>query len=256
MHIFDISIFGLHIAPTWYGLMYAIGFIFCYHFIKKFGKLSTIELDSLLTYVFLGVILGGRIGYVLLYNRGYFVEHPWEIFAFWNWGMSFHGGFVWVLIAIFLFCKKYQKPFWEITDILAVCIPVALGLGRIGNWINNELPWYLGYSGVFAMRINGGSYFPSPLLQAFLEGIILTCIMFFCWKQFWVHKKWFLSSIFLIGYGCVRLIAELFRLPDNHIWYLLGTEWLTLGMLYTIPMIIIWILLVSWPIQNNKNINE
>ena len=140
MPIFETQLFGIHIAPTWYGLMYALGFIICYQFMMRKSKLTKSELETLLYFVFFGVLLGGRLGYVVLYNFSYFAEHPSEILAFWHGGMSFHGGFLGTLIAIVAFSWKYKKRFFDITDPLAIIIPIALGLGRLGNWINQELP--------------------------------------------------------------------------------------------------------------------
>jgi phosphatidylglycerol:prolipoprotein diacylglycerol transferase len=255
MYIFETSIFGIHIAPTWYGLMYALGFIFCYYFGSRYSQVARKDLDNILLYIFLGVILWGRLGYIILYNPLFFIEHPIEIFSIWKWGMSFHGGFLWVLFAVFLFARKYRYRFFEITDILAVCIPIALGLGRIGNWINWELPWYSPYDGPFAMMISGVGHFPNPLLEMCLEWVILFIVLFSFWKlkRLWVlnFELWTLSALFLIGYSIARLIAEQFRLPDAHIGYLFGTDWITLGILYTIPMMIVgfWILLHKIPKQ-------
>ena len=239
MYIFETSFFGIHIAPTWYWLMYAFGFSFCYFFVGRYGPIQKKHMDTLLLYIFFGVILWGRIGYVVLYNPEFFYNNPSEIFAIWNGGMSFHGGFLWVLLACYVFGLRYNYRFFQITDILAVCLPVALWLGRIGNYINSELPGYAGYTWPFAMTLWDVSYFPSPLLQAFLEGIVLTSLMFLAWKMLDKKRLWILSAIFLIGYGCMRLIAEEFRLPDAHIGYLFSTSWLTIGMLYTLPMILV-----------------
>jgi phosphatidylglycerol:prolipoprotein diacylglycerol transferase len=250
MYIFDVSVFGIHIAPTWYWLMYAIGFSFCYFFVSRFGTINKKHMDTFLFYIFLWVIGGGRFGYALLYNPTYFASNPIEILALWNGGMSFHGGFAWVLIAVWIFCLRYRYRFFEITDILAICLPVALGLGRIGNWINWELPWYSGYTWPFAMTLWDTSYFPSPLLQAFLEGIILTIIMILFWKAWSTRRVWFLSGIFLVWYATMRLIAEQFRLPDEHIGYLFETSWITIGILYTIPMLIAGISILTWKRSN------
>jgi len=256
MYIFDISLFGIHIAPTWYWLMYAIGFSFCYFFVGKYGKVQKKHMDTLLLFVFFWVIGGGRLGYVLFYNPAYFMSNPEEIFAIWNGWMSFHGGFLWVLIAVYIFGWRYRYRFFEITDILAVCLPVALGLGRIGNWINGELPWYTGYTWPLAMTIGDVSYFPSPLLQAFLEGIVLTIVMMTFWKIWFSRKIWFLSGIFLLWYASVRLIAEQFRLPDEHIGYLFGTSWMTLGMLYTLPMLLAGWIILTLSHKNKKETRE
>lgn len=241
MHIFDISFFWFHIAPTWYGLMYALGFGICYLFYRKYGKLSEEETDNLLMYVFFGVILGGRIGYVILYNPSFFLSHPEEILAIWKWWMSFHGGFLGVIIAIYTFCIRHKKWFFEIMDPLAIIIPIALWLGRVWNWINGELPWYGGYSGIFPMVLNGESHFPSPLLEMMLEWVLLWGISFWIWyKKKYPIWTGVYSGIFLIGYSTMRLIAEVFRLPDSHVGYIFWTEWITLGIIYTFPMFVLW----------------
>jgi len=188
----------------------------------------------------LWVIIWGRLWYVLLYNPIFFIENPSEIIAIWNGGMSFHGGFLWVLVAIYIFAKRYSYRFFEITDILAVCIPVALWLGRIGNWINQELPWYTPYDGPFAMVIDGVSHFPSPLLQFLFEWIILWLVLLILWKLGKMKTTGSYSALFLILYGLLRLFAEMYRLPDWHIWYVFGTDFLTMGMLYSLPMILVW----------------
>ena len=245
MPIFETSLFGIHIAPTWYGLMYALGFAICYMFMKKNGPLKVHHLDSLLTYVFFWILLGWRLGYVLFYNFGYFLENPSEILAFWNGGMSFHGWFLGTLIAVILFGRKYLYSFFSITDILAVIVPVAIGLWRLWNWINQELPGYTPYNGPFAMIINGQAHFPSPLLEMLLEGILLFLLLFSVWRYSNAKKyPWMLSGLFLIGYGIGRIFSENFRLPDAHIGYLLDTSWLTLGLIYTFPLLIAGIIIV------------
>lgn len=149
--------------------MYVLGFLYCYIFFKKKSTLTPENIDSLLLFIFFGVILGGRIGYVLLYNPEYFFTHPSEIFQIWKGGMSFHGGFIGTIIAVWIFSVMKHISFFSITDLLAVCVPVAIGLGRIGNWINHELPGFSPYNGPFPLVIDGVSHFPSPLLEMFLE---------------------------------------------------------------------------------------
>lgn len=249
MHIFDIQIFGIQIAPTWYWLMYAIGFVICYNFMKRNWKYHDQDIDILLYFIFFWVLLWGRIWYVLLYNLEYFLSHPYDIFSFWKWWMSFHGGFIGTLIAIWLFGKWKKYSFFEITDILAVIIPVALWLGRIGNLINRELLGFSPYTGPFAITVRGIDYFPSPLLEFFLEGLALLLLMFFFWKlqKSWkriMQSSWFLSAIFLIWYSVARLIAEQFRLPDAHIGYLFESNWITLGIAYTLPMLLTGVILL------------
>ncbi len=245
MHIFDVYFYGLHIAPTWYGLSYAIGFIICYFFIKKYFIFRDIRhIDSLLSFIFFGIILWGRIWYVILYNPIFFLEHPMQILRIWEWWMSFHGGFIGTILAVYLFCKKYQYRFWSLIDTLAIIVPIAIWLGRIGNWINWELPWYAPYYGLYPMNIGWINHFPSPLFEMLLEGIILFLIMVIYYLFFNKNKPGYISGIFLIGYSSARIIAEQYRLPDEHIGYLFWTDFMTLGILYTVPMIIYWIYLL------------
>jgi phosphatidylglycerol---prolipoprotein diacylglyceryl transferase len=230
--------------------MYAIGFAICYFFYRRFSTLERQEVDSLLTYIFFWVVGGGRLGYCLLYDPLFFISHPLEIFAIWQGGMSFHGGFLWVIIAILLFAKRKWYTFFSVIDLLAVIVPSAIGLGRIGNWINGELPGYPGYAGIFPMMIGGIPHFPNPLFEAMTEWLLLLIIMITIWIWTRDNEKYsigsgFLSGVFLLGYGMARLLAETMRLPDAHIGYLLSTSWLTLGMIYTLPMVVGGIYLVG-----------
>lgn len=245
MNIFNISIFGIHISPTWYWLSYAVSFMICFIFMKKkfiFHEYS--QADTLLTYVFFGIIFGWRIWYILLYNLTYFIDHPLKVFAIWEWGMSFHGGFLGTVFAVYIFSRKYWYQFWSLIDTLAIIIPVALWLGRTGNWINQELPGYFPYNGAFPMHIGWIDHFPSPLLEMFLEGICLLGIMLLSYTYIRKYKPWLYSGIFLIWYSMARLIAEQYRLPDTHIGYILWTNWITLGMVYTVPMFVFGIYLL------------
>lgn len=251
MHIFEMSFFGIKIAPTWYGLMYAIGFWAGYWFVKKYGKIKQKDLENLLTYIFFWVILGWRIGYIILYNLDYYFHHPLEMFAVWNGGMSFHGGAIWVIIAMIFFARKYKYKIFDISDPIVTILPFALGLGRIGNYINGELLGFYPYNWPFSIVKDGISHFPSTLLEASGEGFLLLLIMlsFFFWDKYqkknpqselsFYEKRGFPSFLFLMGYGFFRLFAEFFRLPDIQIGYLSGTNWITLGMVYTLPIFII-----------------
>ncbi len=258
MYIFETSIFGFHIAPTWYWLMYAIWFIICYLFLKKYTIFHWDDLDSYLLYVFFWVILWGRLWYVILYNPSYYIANIDEIIAIWKWGMSFHGWCIWVILATFIFSIKKKYNFWNIIDTLAVIIPIALWLWRIWNYINGELPWFTPYEWYFPIIKEGVHYFPSPLLEMFLEWVLLFVILFFFWKVLQKYSKntntrWILSAIFLIWYSIARLISEQFRLPDEHVWYLFSSSWITLWMLYTIPMLSVGILILWIRYRDFKN---
>ena len=240
MEIFSISLLGITISPTWYGLMYALWFLICYQYVKHTQMIKNEHMDTLLLYVFLGVILGGRLWYVLFYNLAYFLDHPMKILATWEGGMSFHGGAIGVICSLFLFAWRYHYPIFRVSDPVVTILPVALGLGRIGNYINGELPGFSPYTGPFPMMIGWIAHFPSPLLQAFLEGLVLLSILLgvSLWQQQRGNIPGLLSGLFLGAYGIMRIGTEFFRLPDAHIGYLLGTHWLTLGMIYSLPMII------------------
>ncbi|MCT4617153.1 MAG: prolipoprotein diacylglyceryl transferase [Candidatus Gracilibacteria bacterium] len=232
MTIFEINLFGLHIAPTYYGLMYGISFIILYYGLKYRKFLDGQKLDDFIFYIFLGIILGGRLGYVVFYNLEYFLNNPLKIPAVWEGGMSFHGGVLGVIVALILFTKKYKLNLLETSDALLKLVPIGLFLGRIGNYINNEL-YGKEYSGPLAMIINGKTYFPSPLLEAFLEGIILFILLNFFWQS---KKPGFISGAFLFFYGIFRFFIEFIRLPDSQIGYIGGI--ITMGQILSIPLII------------------
>jgi phosphatidylglycerol---prolipoprotein diacylglyceryl transferase len=226
-------------------------------YVKKYGYIREKHMDSFLVFIFIGVIGGWRLGYVLLYNLDYYFLHPVEIFALWHWGMSFHGGALGVIGALILFAYRYRYKLFDVSDPLVSILPLALGLGRIGNYINHELLGFPGYTGLFAIREKGISYFPSSLLQAFFEGIILLVIMQL-WRMYEKkngRKPGYGSALFLLGYWFLRIIAEGFRLPDSHIGYIFGTEWITLGMVYSIPMII-WGIIVLLYAQRSSKLSE
>ncbi|PID87390.1 prolipoprotein diacylglyceryl transferase [Candidatus Gracilibacteria bacterium] len=244
MTIFDLNIFGIHIAPSYYGLMYAIGFISGYLIIKK-SRLQDYfkndkenkRIDSLLFYIFLGVIIGGRFGYILFYDIGYYIENISEILKIWKGGMSFHGGVIGVIIAMITYSRRKKISFFEIADEVTRILPIGIGAGRFGNYLNKEL---LGkeYSGFLSVEKDGISYFPSPLVELILEGIILYIILNYFYKK--KHKKGQIASLFLIFYAIFRIIVEIFfRTPDPQIGYLFG--FMTMGIILSLPMLIIGI---------------
>lgn len=239
MTIFELNILGFHIAPSYYWLMYAFAFIYGIWFIKSLSKYSDSQRETLFLYVFFWVILWGRLGYVIFYNFSYYLSSPWEVLKFWEWGMSFHGGMLWVILAAYLFSKKYQFHKWDIWDDLAFIAPVWIFFWRIGNYLNKELLWFP-YNGPLAVETNSGSYFPSPLVEAFFEGIIL----FFILRYFYYKKKFHgqVLALFLILYWVFRFFIEIFiRTPDSHIGYYFW--FLTQGSLLSLPMIIVgWFL--------------
>jgi phosphatidylglycerol---prolipoprotein diacylglyceryl transferase len=230
------------IQLRWYGLMYMVSFILGYFILKKYARyrkleLSTDDLYDLLFYLILGVMIGGRLGYVLFYDLNNYLLQPLTIFAIWQGGMSFHGGFIGVILAALWICKRKGWNFWEIADLVSVAVPVGLGLGRIGNFINGELfgrPTTVAWAMVFP---DGGPLprHPSQLYEAILEGLVL----FFVLR--WLYRKNLYPGTVFWGlvtfYGVFRFLVEFVREPDAHIGLDLGP--FTRGQLLTFPMIVI-----------------
>lgn len=195
--------------------------------------------DDFFFYGILGIIFGGRLFYILFYNFPYYISNPFEIFALWHGGMSFHGGFLGASIAGYLLCKKYKIDFLKLADVLAVVAPVGLFLGRIANFINLELygkPTKGNYGFIFPTADNLPRH-PTQLYEAFLEGIVLFLIMFFLVKKYKFEWKKLNSSLFLILYGSFRIFIEFFREPDIQIGYFFN--FITMGQILSIPLIIV-----------------
>ncbi|WP_434514090.1 prolipoprotein diacylglyceryl transferase [Dechloromonas sp. ARDL1] len=231
------------LSVRWYGLMYLVAFV---QFIllgrlrikNRSGFLSTEQLDDLLFYGMLGVILGGRLGQVLFYEPGYYLANPLEILAVWKGGMSFHGGFLGVLVAMGLWTRKHGKHWFDVMDFVAPLVPLGLAAGRIGNFINGELwgrvadpslPWAM----VFPQSGDMQPRHPSQLYHVGLEGVVLFVILWLYSRQ--PKPRAAVSGIFLIGYGAFRFITEFFREPDHGIFgqsYIISMgQWLSLPMI-------------------------
>lgn len=229
------------LAIRWYGLMYLLGFLAAWLLIKKLAGRRHLPLDGdgasdLLFYGVIGVILGGRLGYVLFYNLPHFLKHPAEIFAVWQGGMSFHGGLLGVVCAALLFCRVKKLPILLTGDILVTSAAVGLGFGRLGNFINGELwgrttdvPWGMVFPQAGLLPRH-----PSQLYELLLEGVVLFLIL---WLQ---HAKQVRPGIpfftFFLGYGCFRFLVEFFREPDAHLGFLWGGA--SMGQLLSLPMVI------------------
>jgi phosphatidylglycerol:prolipoprotein diacylglycerol transferase len=230
------------LAVRWYGLMYLVGFIAFLVLGRRRAStqpwhgIDAKDLDDLLFYGVLGVIVGGRIGQVLFYEPGYYFEHPLEIAAVWKGGMSFHGGFLGVLLAMALWARKAGKTFFQVTDFIAPLVPLGLMTGRIGNFINGELwgrvadpslPWAM----IFPL-VDSQPRHPSPLYQAAGEGLLLFLILW--WYSARQRPRAAVSGAFLIGYGVFRFAAEFFREPDagifGHSYVVSMGQWLSLPM--------------------------
>ncbi len=240
----EIDPVALHLGPLsihWYGLSYLAGFfcVWCLLRLRAESR-SPDQIADLVFYGALGAVLGGRIGYVLFYNFDYFLLHPLSLIRIWEGGMSFHGGLIGVLLAMFWFSRKLGQGFFEMTDFLVPAVPVGLFFGRIANFINGELwgaPSSLPWAMVFPEpRAEGLLRHPSQLYEALLEGLVLFVIL-------WVYSSRprpvrAVTGLFLTGYGMFRFIIEFVREPDAHIGYL-AFGWFTQGQLLSLPMIII-----------------
>jgi phosphatidylglycerol:prolipoprotein diacylglycerol transferase len=248
---------ALQIGPLaihWYGLMYMAGFLtFLWLGRKRIAMLKDTQmtnklLDDLLFYGVLGVILGGRLGEVLFYNPDYYFAHPLKIFAVWEGGMSFHGGFLGVMVAMALFARQQKLRWLALMDFIAPLVPPGLAFGRLGNFINGELwgrptdvPW-----GMVFPKVDNLPRHPSQLYEFALEGVLLFAIL-------WLYAKkprpvGAVSGLFLIGYGSFRFIAEFTRNPDDGIFGLM-TYGISMGQWLSLPMVVIGIVMMIWSIR-------
>lgn len=253
-----LSLGPIHVR--WYGLMYVIGFIASYTLVRKqindfsYKTLET-HFENLNMVLILSVIIGGRLGYVLFYNFSYYLTHPYEILATWNGGMSFHGACIALFIGGFWFCKKKGIHFWKAADIYVATIPIGLGLGRIGNFINEELYGRVTDSPLGIIFPSGGPLprHPSQLYEAFLEGFILFIILWTLRKKPWQNRQLWphgsICALFFICYGVFRIIVENFRQPDQHIGFIFQT--VTMGQLLSGVMIVAG--MTMWFLQYRKN---
>ncbi|HAS50302.1 MAG TPA: prolipoprotein diacylglyceryl transferase [Gammaproteobacteria bacterium] len=249
------SLGPLHVR--WYGLMYLLGFLAGwalgrYRAKQPHSGWTTEQMDDVVFYIALGVILGGRIGYLLFYSFSNFLSDPLMLFRVWEGGMSFHGGFLGVLVAMVLFSRKYQKPFWVAVDFIAPLIAPGILFGRLGNFINGELwgkvtdlPWGM----VFRQTGDQLPRHPSQLYEAALEGVALFLIVWlFSAKP---RPAMAVSGVFALGYGVFRLLVEFVRQPDPQLGYL-AFGWVTMGQLLSLPLIAVGVLLLALAYQRRK----
>jgi phosphatidylglycerol:prolipoprotein diacylglycerol transferase len=243
-----VPVFG-PLPVRWYALAYVAGLVFGWAYARAlvrrdwlWGSLprpSAESLDDLLVYVALGVVLGGRLGYVLFYNFGFFLTHPEEIPAVWKGGMSFHGGLAGAAFGIWLFARKTQVSALTVADICAAVVPIGLLLGRLANFIKPELwgrpsdvPWAM----VFPDAGNIARH-PSQLYEAALEGLVLLIVLALCIRAGALRRPGLVAGLFGLGYGITRIICEFFREPDPQLGFLFGTA--TMGMLLSVPLILV-----------------
>jgi len=228
-------------AVRWYGLMYLIGFAASYvlvkYQVKKRGLALTADfLDILYTWIFLGLVVGARLGYVIFYDLSSYISHPLEIFAVWHGGMSFHGGLIGSVLAGVWCCQRFKADPWQVADLVMVTAPIGLGLGRLGNFINGELfgrvtdvPWGM----VFPA---GGPYprHPSQIYEFLLEGFVLFTVLWIMKDR--LKRTGLLTALFVMLYGVLRFFAEFFREPDPQLGFIVGP--FTMGQLLSSLMVL------------------
>lgn len=249
------------IAIRWYSLAYIAGILFAWYLLKYFNNkkpiMSTKAWDDWLFWAVMGVVVGGRLGYVLFYNFGYYFHNPLQILAVWRGGMSFHGGLLGVIISMSLFCNKYKINFFKLTDILAVATPVGLFFGRIANFINMELYGRVTHSNfgvIFPNTMDNLPRHPSQLYEAALEGVLLFIILF-CLAQLTKikNKPGILSGLFLAFYGTFRMFLEQFREPDEQIGFLYQfnqASGVTMGQVLSVPIIVAGMVIIAYALAN------
>jgi len=276
--IFSIDIGGFDFALRWYALAYIVGIIIGYRIVLRAVRTphlwrdetppTTPELlEAFLTWAILGIILGGRLGFVLFYQPTYYLQNPAEILQVWNGGMSFHGGFLGVVIAALIFCKKHGIKMLSFGDLMAMAAPIGLLLGRLANFNSAELwgrpstlPWAVIFPGNAAQDcpgvIGACARHPSQLYEAAMEGLILgAAILYLAWRRGWLKKPGQLMGLFIAGYGVSRFIVEFFRQADaqfitetNPMGYVMqfGDFGLTKGQQLSIPMIAIGLIFILY----------
>ena len=245
------QVFSLEIR--WYSLAYIIGIILGWAYCKK--RLIKDQhllglFDDFITYLIIGIILGGRLGYALLYNLKYYLENPFEVLMVWNGGMSFHGGLIGVIIASQIFSSKHRVNQFLFLDLVALVAPIGIFFGRIANFINSELigratdlPWSVQF-----ILIDNIKRHPSQLYEAFFEGVILFYLLNYFFRKNYLQNPGKISALFLIFYSLFRFFAEFFRSPDSQIGYLILN--LTLGQLVSVIFLIAGTILLY--LKNNE----
>ncbi len=246
--LFSVGPLSVH----WYGIGYVIGILFAWWYGKKLvnnarlwpnnnAPMDPLALDDFVLWAALGVVIGGRIGYVLFYNFSFYISNPLEIPAVWDGGMSFHGGILGTTAAMILFAKKRGIPVWSMFDTIAAGVPIGLGVVRIANFINSELWGRISDVSWAVYFPNGGPLprHPSQLYEAALEGFVLFFVLaLLIWKGNKLKAPGFIAGAFVAGYGLSRILVEFFREPDAQLGYLVG-GWMTMGMVLSVPMVLL-----------------
>lgn len=246
------------LAIRWYGISYLVGIGLAWILLSWRARSKEVwdgdQVADLVVYAALGAVLGGRVGYILLYKFSSYAGDPLSIFKIWEGGMSFHGGLIGVLIAFVLFSRKTDKSFFQVADFVAPVVPVGLFFGRIANFINGELwgaptdkPWSM----IFPQDELGLPRHPSQLYEAALEGVLLFLILWFFSRSEKPLRS--VSGLFLLGYGCFRFLVEFVREPDAHVGYV-AFDWVTLGQVYSLPMILVGLVLLFLAYRNKERV--
>ena len=235
-----IELFSIEIR--WYSLAYIAGILTGWYLAKKIFINNTNlkdKFDDYITYIIIGIILGGRLGYVIFYNFDYYFNNLFDVFKIWQGGMSFHGGLIGIIIASILFAKKNDNDVFEYLDIIALVAPIGIFFGRIANFINSELyghetavPWAVQF-----ILIDNLYRHPSQLYEAILEGFVLFLILLFFWSRGYLKKGGKLSALFLIFYSFFRFLIEYYRVPDEQLGYLILN--LTVGQIFSVIFCVI-----------------
>ncbi|MDP2081717.1 MAG: prolipoprotein diacylglyceryl transferase [Pseudotabrizicola sp.] len=274
--IFAIDIFGMTFALRWYAVAYIVGLIGGWRLVLDTQRrpalwhgpapMTADQVERLLTWVIVGVILGGRLGFVLFYQPGFYLQNPAAILRVWEGGMSFHGGFLGVVVAGILFCRREGIPMLKAADVMALAAPLGLFLGRVANFINAELwgrptsmPWGVAFPGEAAQTcpdvLGVCARHPSQLYEAVLEGLLLGIVLLWlAYRRGWLKWPGALTGFFLTGYGAARFVVEFVRQPDAQfisegnplgLAFQIAGHGLTMGQILSVPMIAVglWLLL-------------
>ena len=282
--IFSFELFGINLALRWYAVSYILGF-FCALKLMKFfvvrnflwasetPPISKDQADAFLTYLILGVIIGGRLGYVFFYNLEYYALNPLAIFRIWDGGMAFHGGFIGVIAAVILFCWANKLLLWSTADLIAVSTPPGLFFGRVANFINAELwgrptevYWGVIFPGELAQKCDGVigtcARHPSQLYEAGLEGLLLFIALIYIAIKGGFKRPGLLTGVFAVGYGASRFFVEYFRVPDPQFFsqanpygfaFKLSDYGITMGQSLSLPMILLGLILCIQSAKYNEN---
>ena len=251
----DIDPIALALGPVairWYSLAYIVGLVAGWRYCRRLAArppkaVDPLAIDDFLLWATLGVVLGGRLGYVLFYKPAFYLANPLEILVLWQGGMSFHGGAAGVILAIILFARKRGISVLSLGDIVVCAVPIGLFLGRLANFINGELygrAAEVAWAMVFPHDPEQLPRHPSQLYEAFLEGIVLFGLLYWLVRRGWLERPGALAGVFLAGYGLARIVVEFFREPDAHLGVLLGFT--TMGQVLSLPLVIAGAILIAW----------